>query len=134
MGVKIAVVMNYIPPPNKQQYYEQVWALVRQIPYGMVATYGRISKILPKPVEISSEDYQFSASRWVGLAMAACPDDVPWHRVINSQGKISHPEAGEQKKRLVKEGIFYSKDIVNLNEYEWCGAGQADKPRQSQLF
>ena len=126
--------MNYVPPPNKQLYYEQVWALVQQIPYGRVTTYGQITKILPQPDDISAEDYQMSASRWVGLAMAACPDDVPWQRVVNSQGKISHPEAAKQKKLLEAEGVLFSKDKLNLDEYQWHGPGQSDEPRQGRLF
>ena len=127
--------MNYLPPPDKQLYYEQVWALVRQIPHGRVATYGQITKILPQPEDISAEDFQTSASRWVGLAMAACPDDVPWQRVINSQGKISHrPEAGKQKQLLEGEGVFFSKEKLDLNEYKWRVPGQSDEPRQGRLF
>ena len=99
--------MNYHSPPNQQAYYEQVWLLVRQIPYARVATYGQLAKLIPSPEDISAEDYATSSSRWVGLAMAACPDDVPWQRVINSQGKISQrPEAGKQKQLLEAEGLL----------------------------
>lgn len=126
--------MNYTPPPNKQLYNEQVWEWVRQIPTGRVATYGQISKSLPKPDGISDEEFKLSASRWVGLAMAACADDVPWHRVVNSQGKISHPDAGKQKQRLEDEGVYLVKNKINLVEYEWLGAGHAEQPTQGQLF
>lgn len=126
--------MSYVPPPNKQHYYEQVWSLVKQIPDGRVATYGQITKILPQPEGISEDDFQLSASRWVGLAMAACPNDVPWQRVVNSQGKISHPEADKQRKRLQEEGVYFSKDKLDLSQYQWSGPGQGDGPRQGQLF
>ena len=130
--------MNYLPPPNKQLYFEQVWLLVREIPYGRVATYGQISQKLPRPNGISEEEYELSASRWVGLAMSASPNDVPWHRVVNAQGKISHPAAGVQKKMLEEEGVFFIKEKVNLSEFQWRGAGQSDTPsdvpRQGQLF
>lgn len=127
--------MHYVPPPNKQLYYEQVWALVRQIPYGRVATYGQITKILPQPDDISFDAYQMSASRWVGLAMAACPDDVPWQRVINSHGKISHrSEAGKQKQLLEGEGVLFSKGKLDLNEYQWRVPGPSNEPRQARLF
>ena len=126
--------MNHIPLPNKQIYYEQVWAIVRQIPRGKVATYGQLTKMLPKPDSISDDDYQIYASRWVGLAMAACPDDVPWQRVVNSQGKISHPEAGKQKDLLEKESIFFSRDKIDLNEFQWLNSEQRDKPAQGRLF
>ncbi|NKB76149.1 MAG: methyltransferase [Gammaproteobacteria bacterium] len=127
--------MSYVHPPNKQYYDEQVWNLVRQIPYGSVATYGQITKLLPQPENISLENYQVSASRWVGLAMAACPQDLPWHRVINSQGKISQrPGSGKQRALLEEEGLLFQKDKLDLDEYQWAGPGQSDKPRQTRLF
>jgi len=126
--------MSYVPPPDKQLYYDQVWALVRQIPGGKVATYGQITKMLPQPDGISTDAYKVSASRWVGSAMSACPDDVPWQRVINSQGKISHPEAGRQKKLLEEEGVFFSRDKVDLNEFQWLVSEQSEEPAQGRLF
>ena len=127
--------MSYKSPPNQQAYYEQVWAVVRQIPMAQVATYGQIAKLISHPAEISPEDYQANASRWVGLAMAACPDDAQWHRVINAQGKISErPEAGEQKQRLADEGVLFFKGKLDLNEHQWQGPGVSDEPRQGRLF
>jgi len=127
--------MSYVPPPNKERYYEQVWTVVRQIPYGRVATYGQITNILSAPENISAEDYQISAARWVGLAMAACPGDVPWQRVVNSQGKISHQaEPGKQKKLLEAEGVLFSMEKLSLDEYQWRGPGQSDGPQQGRLF
>ena len=127
--------MSYLPPPNQQVYYEQVWIITRQIPHARVATYGQIAKLIPNPDDISPEDYAACASRWVGLAMAACPDDVPWHRVINSQGKISHrPEAGEQKNRLENEGVLFFNGKLDLSEHQWQGPGVSDEPRQGRLF
>lgn len=127
--------MNYHSPPNQQAYYEQVWLLVRQIPYARVATYGQLAKLIPSPEDISAEDYSTSSSRWVGLAMAACPDDVPWQRVINSQGKISQrPEAGKQKQLLEAEGLLFYNGKLNLNECQWNGPGVSDGPRQGSLF
>jgi len=121
--------------PNKPLYFEQVWVIVRQIPCGKVATYGQITKLISRPEGISDDDYQTSAARWVGLAMAACPDDVPWQRVINSQGKISHrAEPGKQKKLLAEEGVLFSNEKLNLDEYQWHGFGHSDKPEQGRLF
>lgn len=126
--------MNLALPRNKQHYYEQVWALVRQIPCGKVATYGQIKDLLPQPDDVSVEDYQTYASRWVGLAMAACPDDVPWQRVINSQGKISHPDAAKQVQLLLEEGVYFSRDKLDLNEFQWRVSKQDDEPSQGRLF
>ena len=124
-----------MPHPNQQLYFEQVWAIVQQIPSGRVATYGQVSKMLPQPESISAEDFQMSASRWVGMAMAASPKDVPWHRVLNAQGKISHlAGAGEQKELLEQEGVLFFNDKLDLNEYQWRGPGLSDEPEQGRLF
>ena len=120
--------MNFVPPPNKQVYYNQVWAFVRQIPSGKVATYGQVMKALPRPKEVEIDDYKISASRWVGSAMAACPNDVPWHRVINSQGKISHQTGVEdQKALLILEGVLFLKDRVDLKVYQWQESSDTDE-------
>ncbi|MBX2838974.1 MAG: MGMT family protein [Gammaproteobacteria bacterium] len=108
---------------------------MRQIPYGKVSTYGQIAKLLPRPQEISAQDYKSSGPRWVGLALAACPDDVPWHRVINSQGKISHnAEPGRQRKLLELEGLVFSFQKLDLNIHQWHGPGHRDQPEQGNLF
>ena len=87
---------SFASPPNPQTYYEQVWNIVRQIPAGKVAAYGQIAKMIPSPNGVELETYAAFAPRWVGGAMAACPDDVPWQRVINSQGKISERPGAER--------------------------------------
>jgi len=62
--------MGFTSPPNPAQYYQQVWALVRQIPAGKVASYGMIAALIPLPPNISPEDYRAWGARWVGGAMA----------------------------------------------------------------
>ena len=127
--------MRYTSPPNQQAYYEQVWNLVRQIPHGKVVTYGQVAQTLPPPAGIELEEYKAFSPRWVGSAMAACPDDVPWQRVINSQGKISQrPGAERQRQLLEEEGILFVKDKVDLKVYQWRGPGHEDEPRQARLF
>jgi len=71
--------------------------------------------------------------------MAACPDDVPWQRVINSQGKISPRPGGAEKQRqlLEQEGVeFDAKDRVDLKKYGWNGLDEEDnvEPEQPNLF
>jgi methylated-DNA-protein-cysteine methyltransferase-like protein len=66
--------------------------------------------------------------------MATCPDDVPWQRVINSQGKISdRPSAQRQRQLLEAEGIVFVKDKVDLKVYRWRGPGREDEPKQAGL-
>ena len=127
--------MSDISLPNPQAYYEQVWQLIRQVPYGMVVTYGQIAQMLPLPGGVDPQDYKSFGPRWVGEAMAACPGGVPWQRVINAQGKISaRPGADRQRPLLEEEGILFVKDKVNLKTYQWRGPGQDDTPRQARLF
>jgi len=127
--------MNYSSPPDQQAYYAQVWTLARQIPRGQVATYGQIAQMIPPPAGVETEDYKAFSPRWVGSAMAACPDDVPWQRVINSQGKISQrPGAERQRQLLEEEGIVFVKDKVDLKTVGWNGPGNLNEPRQDRLF
>jgi methylated-DNA-protein-cysteine methyltransferase-like protein len=127
---------TFASPPNQQAYYEQVWNLVRLIPIGKVATYGQIAKMLPPPSGVELETYAAFAPRWVGGAMAACPDDVPWQRVINSQGKISERSGAERQRQLLEqEGVeFDAKDRVDLKKYGWSGNPDDVEPTQGKLF
>ena len=127
--------MQFTSPPNQDAYYAQVWDLVRQVPYGKVVTYGQIAKMLPPPQGVEIEAYAAFGPRWVGGAMANCPDDVPWQRVINSQGKISErPGAERQRQILEEEGVVFVKDKIDFKKYGWKGPGEEDEPRQETLF
>lgn len=97
--------------------YERIYAVVRQIPPGKVATYGQIAAIVGG-----------CTARMVGYAMAALPADseVPWPRVINRQGKISPRGAGDgslrQRQILEAEGIIFdSKGRVDFEQVGWSG-------------
>lgn len=106
------------------------------IPRGKVATYGQIAKMIPPPGGVELEAYAAFAPRWVGGAMANCPDDVPWQRVINSQGKISErPGAEKQRQLLEQEGVgFDAKGRVDLKKYGWNGKGGEEIPEQPTLL
>jgi len=124
--------MRFTSPPNQQAYYAQVWELVRQIPAGKVATYGQLARMLPPPQGVEIEAYATFGPRWAGGAMANCPDDVPWQRVINSKGEISQrPGAQRQKELLLEEGVvFNEKGRIDLKKYGW--GGESDKPEAQQ--
>ena len=127
--------MHYPSPPNQQDYYEQVWTVVRQVPQGKVVTYGQIAQFLPPPDGVDPQEYKAWSPRWVGDAMAACPEDVPWQRVINAQGRISiRPGAERQRQLLEQEGITFVNDRTALKRYQWLGPGHADEPVQATLF
>ena len=102
-----------------------VYAAVRRIPRGRVATYGQIARMAGLQ----------NGARTVGWAMRALPDDhriggraVPWHRVINARGTISlrgdgaDGAAARQRRALVREGIeFLPGGRVDLERRLWSG-------------
>ncbi len=65
--------------------------------------------------------------RWVGSAMARCPDDVPWQRVINAKGEISlRPGAERQRRLLEAEGVQFDEGgRVDLARFGWRPADPA---------
>lgn len=97
------------------KHYLKIWETVKRIPYGKVATYGQIASLAG-----------FAGhARLVGYALHATPDDmqIPWHRVINYQGRISLPrEDGHydlQKALLEGEGIVFIREKIDLKRYRW---------------
>ena len=102
---------------KKRNTFERIYANVNEIPPGKVATYGQIAAIVSQGLP----------ARIVGYALHGLPDGtpVPWHRVINSKGKISYAATrydhdSLQQKLLEQEGIKFSNDgIIDLNEFLW---------------
>ena len=92
-----------------------VWQVVSTIPPGKVATYGQIAQLAGL----------FGQARYVGYALGQLPDGhrIPWHRVINSQGRISFsqgtPEAVEQAQRLRVEGVEVRDGKISLRRFGW---------------
>ena len=99
-------------------WYRSVWKVVSEIPSGHVLTYGEVARLAGLP----------RAARRVSQALRRAPRDMelPWHRVINSQGKISIPEGSSawkmQKNRLEDEGVVFVKGKVNLDQFGFRGA------------
>lgn len=91
-------------------FNRRVYAVVRTVPPGAVTTYGDVATILGSP----------RVARHVGFALAALDDpSVPWHRVINSRGRISFKgDTGRgrvQRSLLEQEGVrFDAADRVDL--------------------
>ena len=97
--------------------FQQIYEIVRLIPEGKVASYGQISAMLNR-----------CTPRMVGYAMAALPSDsdVPWQRVINSQGKISMRADGDgenlQRVLLDIENVkFDAHGCVDFSIVGWSG-------------
>jgi methylated-DNA-protein-cysteine methyltransferase-like protein len=114
---------RYATPPGRDDFEAEVWDLVRAIPPGRVTTYGRLAALATPPAGMDAAAYRAFGARWVGGAMAHCPDDVPWWRVINAQGRVSErPTAAEQRERLEAEGVaFDGRDRVDLRVFGWIG-------------
>ncbi len=112
-----------LPPTVRDAFFNAVWKIVRQIPTGKVSTYGQIAGYIPAPEDVLPDDYQANRARWAGQAMASSPDDVPWQRVINSQGKISARQGAEQQGRLLEaEGVvFNAREKIDLARFGWQG-------------
>ena len=90
-----------------------VYALVRRVPSGRTVTYGQVAAMLGKP----------RAARAVGGAMRRCPGGIPWHRVVNAQGRISRRAraAGMLTQRLMleREGVTFKRGRVDLVRHGW---------------
>ena len=100
-------------------FFENVYEVVRLVPAGRITTYGAIASYLGAK----------SSSRMVGWAMNGCPADVPAHRVVNRigllTGKHHFKTPGEMKRRLNKEGIKVKNDqVVNFDRHFWNPASE----------
>lgn len=120
-------MMRFTSSPNPQAFNARVWDIVRQIPPGRVTSYGQIAAMIPPPPGMDPKSYDAFAARWVGGAMAACPQDVPWQRVINSQGKLSLRAGLDLQRQLLEsEGIeFDERGRVDFKKFGWQGPAES---------
>ena len=89
----------------------RIYQVVNQIPRGKVASYGQIARLAEMP----------SHARLVGRILSQLPADtkLPWHRVVNSQGKITNPGRVRQEARLAEEGVNLLNGRVSLKLSGW---------------
>ncbi len=100
-------------PPGR---WERVWAVVRRVPRGRVATYGQIAALAGLAGQARQVGYALHALPWEGIA--------PWHRVVNARGAISLPPGGggdvTQRLRLEREGVrFDGRGRIDLARFGW---------------
>ncbi len=92
---------------------ERIWQVLASIPAGTVATYGQVAALAGLP----------RRARLVGGVLAALPSDsrLPWHRVVNAQGRSSLPgAAGERQRALLREeGVEVTAGRVSLARFRW---------------
>ena len=94
-----------------RECFEQIYYLVSRIPCGKVASYGQIARALGMP----------RSARVVGWAMRSCPENLPWHRVIKSDGAISSGVMQDLCRELLRsEGVSFLKDgRVDMESCQW---------------
>ncbi len=101
---------------KNDSFFEKVYNVVRQIPYGRVTSYGAIAKYLGTA----------GSARMVGWAMNASHsyDDVPAHRVVNRVGLLSgkhhFPGTDLMQQLLENEGVAVKNNqITDFEKYFW---------------
>ena len=103
--------------PTAGGSYERIYRAVRKVPRGKVTTYGAIARMAGLPRQ----------ARLVGYALSALGSSstLPWHRIINAQGRLSLERAGRasgltQRIRLEREGVKVDAGgRVSLKRFGW---------------
>jgi methylated-DNA-protein-cysteine methyltransferase-like protein len=95
--------------------YSCIYRIVSHVPPGTVATYGQIARLAGMP----------GRARQVGYALHNLPGNspVPWHRVVNREGRISlsgRLAQSHQRSLLESEGIVFDEHgAIALKKYQW---------------
>ena len=101
---------------SENELHRQILEVIALIPYGKMATYGQIAKLAGLPKH----------ARLVGYVLKNLDveSQIPWFRVINSQGKLSVTRINEfgqniQQNLLEREGVYLLNHKVNLKLFGW---------------
>ncbi|MCG2610084.1 MGMT family protein [Flavobacterium sp. SM15] len=101
---------------DNDNFFQRVYDLARQIPYGKVTSYGAIAKALGAA----------RSARMVGWAMNASHlmEDIPAHRVVNRNGVLTgkhHFDGTNLMQQLLEsEGIkVENNQIVDFDKHFW---------------
>jgi methylated-DNA-protein-cysteine methyltransferase related protein len=111
------VITGIEPMPISQHHKEMLFLALAQIPSGRVISYGELARRAGMP----------NGARMVGRILSELPQGsgLPWHRVINAQGKLSFPLDSQayarQKNLLLAEGVEFAGDKIKLSLYGWPG-------------
>ena len=92
-------------------FFEQVYSILEQIPYGQVVSYGQIARLLGYP----------RAARQVGRAMRCCPEHLPWQRVVMADGSVTGGAFADMRRALLAtEGVtFFPDGRVDMEKHSW---------------
>lgn len=111
---------------EEPKLYDLIYATVKQIPVGKVATYGQVARIVGR-----------CSAQMIGFALAALAKqthavDIPWQRVVNVKGQISPHGFGYgthmQRILLEEEGVqFNLENEIDFNEFGWDGISSGKK-------
>ena len=95
---------------DSRQIREAILAVVSQVPFGTVATYGQVAELAGFP----------GRARLVGRTLAETDVEVPWHRIVRSDGKIASRLIGEdlQVELLRMEGVLVKNGKVDLKKFQ----------------
>lgn len=109
-------MLGYMSIVQISEFTKKVLQQIKNIPVGKVATYKQIAELAGKP----------QGSRGVAWILHSCSTTykLPWHRVLNSKGKISFEFRSynfrQQKKKLESEGVVFTSDgQLNLAKFQW---------------
>lgn len=109
------------------EFSDKVFAVVRRIPRGTVASYGQVARLVGAP----------RSARYVGYALHANPDPgaevnhIPCHRVVFKDGGLCRGYAfggpDVQREMLEAEGVtFADNEHVDMESCQWNGLDPAD--------
>lgn len=93
---------------------DKLYTILAAIPAGRVISYGHLAELAGLP----------RRARWAGQLLHGLPADtrLPWHRVVNAQGKISLPAPHNQlqRERLLAEGVEVSASMrIDMKRFGW---------------
>ena len=112
-GLSYCAVSPYLSVISSR--WRAFYDVIADIPIGRVATYGQIATLAGLS----------GLARQVGYALAVTPEgiELPWHRVINAQGRVSPRRQTTlhfyQQELLEQEGIVFDNGRVDLKRYRW---------------
>ena len=112
---KAAVFRNQGGLTSQNAQKDAFFVVLSSIPSGRVCSYGKIAELAGMG----------KRARLIGRWLSQLPDDtqLPWHRVLNSQGRLSLPadslSGAEQRARLLAEGVLVRDGRVDLRQHAW---------------